>query len=207
MTTSEIRTLALAIQQRMNAMSAELTPACTAAAGWVLNADDASLPTIAEVKAVYQAYDAFDKPAISLYSEIRTLKTTTDAAAELPTGAAAASWETLTGKPETYPADWNNIIYKPSTFPTSWEEISGKPTSFGVSFPEGAIMLWVEGVEKWLWLTCDGREIDRMATPLGTWLTWKGCPYGAGDGSNTVNIPNMAAPSGFVYKIYTGQFA
>lgn len=44
------------------------------------------------------------------------------------------SWDTITGKPETFPSSWNTITGKPESFPTSWEEITGKPDSFPVSW-------------------------------------------------------------------------
>ena len=40
------------------------------------------------------------------------------------------SWETIIGKPTTFPSTWENITGKPSEFPSSWEEIAGKPSDF-----------------------------------------------------------------------------
>ena len=52
MTTTELRTLALALQNRIADSYTALLPAYTEIAQWTLNGADDALPTVAELKAV-----------------------------------------------------------------------------------------------------------------------------------------------------------
>ena len=83
MTTTELRTLALALQNRIADSYAALLPAYTEITGWTLNGADDALPTIAELKAVYLAFNEFEKPDYRLVEEVRALKVTTDEAVAL----------------------------------------------------------------------------------------------------------------------------
>lgn len=46
----------------------------------------------------------------------------------------AVSWETITGKPDTFPSTWDNVSNKPETFPSAWDSVSGKPEKFDSSW-------------------------------------------------------------------------
>lgn len=54
------------------------------------------------------------------------------------------------------------------------------------------------------WKPCDGTTTSR-----NTWLGWilseRGCPFGNGDGTTTVNVPTLIAPAGMTYYMY-GDF-
>lgn len=126
MTTTELRTIALAIKQRIETMQNDLAPALAAAQEWVLDDVDTALPSIASVKAVYQAFDAFDKPGINLYDEIRILKATTDAAAELPETSGVVTWEAITDKPETFPP----VEHTHAAAAVAWNDVTNKPSAF-----------------------------------------------------------------------------
>ena len=83
MTTTELRTLALALKNRIADSYAALLPAYTEIAQWTLNGADDALPTIAALKAVYNAFNAFEKPDYRLVEEVRALKLTTEEAVAL----------------------------------------------------------------------------------------------------------------------------
>ena len=83
MTTTELRTLALALQNRIADSYTALLPAYTKIAQWTLNGADDALPTVAELKAVYNAFNSFEKPDYRLVEEVRALKVTTDEAVAL----------------------------------------------------------------------------------------------------------------------------
>lgn len=60
------------------------------------------------------------------------------------------------------------------------------------------------------WLTGRGWKAgDGTTTSRNTWLGWilseRGCPFGNGDGTTTVNVPTLIAPAGMTYYIY-GDF-
>jgi predicted transcriptional regulator len=46
----------------------------------------------------------------------------------------SATWDSITGKPSTFPTNWDLIADKPESFPVSWDDITGKPSSFPVSW-------------------------------------------------------------------------
>jgi hypothetical protein len=46
----------------------------------------------------------------------------------------AVSWETITGKPDTFPSTWDNVSDKPETFQSAWDSVSGKPEKFDSSW-------------------------------------------------------------------------
>ena len=144
MTTTELRTLALALKNRIADSYAALLPAYTEITGWTLNGADDALPTIAELKAVYNAFNAFEKPDYRLVEEVRALKLTTEEAVALvdqiapfphthlvtditnfpvtmPPAAHATAWTDITGAPATYP---------PAAHATAWADITGAPATY-----------------------------------------------------------------------------
>lgn len=56
--------------------------------------------------------------------------------------------------------------------------------------PTGSIMLWSTNTAPTNYLICDGQEVLRSST-LGALLVAAGMPYGSGNGTTTVNIPNL----------------
>lgn len=46
----------------------------------------------------------------------------------------STTWDSITGKPSTFPTSWDLIANKPESFPVSWNDITGKPSSFPVSW-------------------------------------------------------------------------
>lgn len=64
------------------------------------------------------------------------------------------------------------------------------PAGSGGEAPTGSIMMWPTGTAPTNWLLCDGQTVLRSST-LGALLVAAGMPYGSGNGSTTVNIPNM----------------
>jgi hypothetical protein len=42
----------------------------------------------------------------------------------------SADWNSITGKPSTFPSDWNTTINKPTTFPSDWNTMINTPTAF-----------------------------------------------------------------------------
>ena len=144
MTTTELRTLALALQNRIADSYAALLPAYTEITGWTLNGADDALPSVAELKAVYMAFNAFEKPDYRLVEEVRALKLTTEEAVALvdqiapyphthlvtditnfpvtmPPAAHATDWADITGAPATYP---------PAAHATAWTDITGAPATY-----------------------------------------------------------------------------
>lgn len=57
--------------------------------------------------------------------------------------------------------------------------------------PPGAIMMWSTNAAPTGWALCNGGTVLRT-TPLGQVLVAAGMPYGTGNGSTTVTLPNMA---------------
>ena len=98
MTFSELRSIALVIKNRVTALHEAVSPAFNEVDAWTLNSDDASLPTIAKVKAVVLAFEQIDKPSLLLYDEIRAVKTASDTAATLP-DSLGITWEDILDKP------------------------------------------------------------------------------------------------------------
>lgn len=47
-------------------------------------------------------------------------------------------WNSIEGKPETFPTTWNEVSDKPDLFPTSWDEVQGKPNTFPTSWEQVA---------------------------------------------------------------------
>lgn len=147
MTNSELRTIALAVKSRVVEIHNTIAPAAAEVETWVLNAIDSSLPTIGAVKAALLAYEAFEKPSLLLYDEVRALKALSDEATALPDPNAGHShvvtWNDVTSKPSTFPPDthvhtvqWADVQGKQATYPPSehshniaWGEVTGKPTN------------------------------------------------------------------------------
>ncbi|MGM7422783.1 hypothetical protein [Cellulosimicrobium sp. CpK407] len=44
--------------------------------------------------------------------------------------APVVDWDTIQGKPATFPSTWGSVSGKPTSFPSTWGTVSGKPTSF-----------------------------------------------------------------------------
>lgn len=49
-----------------------------------------------------------------------------------PTGSQTVTWETLTGKPATFPPSTHNhnTLYRPITYVPAWAEVTSKPATF-----------------------------------------------------------------------------
>lgn len=45
-------------------------------------------------------------------------------------GGSVVTWESIIGKPTSFPSSWDSITGKPTNFPVSWESVSGKPSAF-----------------------------------------------------------------------------
>ena len=123
MTTTELRTLALALQHRIAGSYTALLPAYTECVSWTLDGADTALPTIAELKAVYNAFNVFEKPDYRLVSEVRALKATTDDAVALVDQIApfphTHSYADITSVPATFEPDAHSHVKADVTdFPT-----------------------------------------------------------------------------------------
>ena len=105
MTNNELRNVALLMQGKVKELAASITPAYAEVSSWTLNLSDAKLPTIAQVKAVLQAYTAVTKPALALYDELREINSSSEEAITLPDVVSFENidWENVTNKPTSYP--------------------------------------------------------------------------------------------------------
>lgn len=250
MTNSELRTIALAVKSRFEEIHETVSPAASEVSTWILNADDSSLPTIGEVKAVLLAFEAFEKPSLLLYNEVRALKSLPDEAATLPDPdeghSHVVTWNDVVSKPLAFPpaththeglgggaSAWADITDKPETFPPSahghyFEEmLDGLPGHYHSMYdidddsknefsnsmlgnhlstsiqllPVGAITNYLNAVYQ----LCNGTAILRTGTPGGRNLVSLGCPFGAGNGTSTVNLPNLTSPlAGLAYYMFVG---
>jgi microcystin-dependent protein len=63
-------------------------------------------------------------------------------------------------------------------------------THEGTSRIVGEITIWATDTAPTGWLLCYGQTVLR-STALGTLLVNAGCPFGTGDGSTTVNLPDL----------------
>ena len=45
-------------------------------------------------------------------------------------GGSVVTWESIIGKPTSFPSSWDAIAGKPTNFPVSWESVSGQPSAF-----------------------------------------------------------------------------
>ena len=126
MTTTELRTLALALQHRIADSYTALLPAYTECVSWTLDGADTALPTIAELKAVYNAFNVFEKPDYRLVSEVRALKATTDDAVALV--------DQIAPFPHTH--SYADITSVPATFePDAHSHVKADVTDFPTAFP------------------------------------------------------------------------
>lgn len=50
------------------------------------------------------------------------------------TGGSVVTWESIIGKPTSFPSSWDSISGKPTNFPVSWDSITNKPSSFPSSW-------------------------------------------------------------------------
>ena len=117
MTSSELRSIALVVKHRVTALREAVSPAFNEVEAWTLNSNDASLPTIAKVKAVLLAFEQIDKPSLLLYDEIRAVKTASDAAATLP-DSLGITWEDILGKPSVALTGHLHVKADVTDFPT-----------------------------------------------------------------------------------------
>lgn len=131
MTKNELRNVALLMQGKLRELYAAIAPAYAEANGWQLNLSDAKLPTIAQVKAALLAYEAISKPPLSMFDELRELKSATDTAAPLPEGVVSSvAWGNVTDKPTTYPpATHGHAELSPATHPHVKADISDFPAT------------------------------------------------------------------------------
>ena len=126
MTTTELRTLALALQHRIADSYTALLPAYTECVSWTLDGADTALPTIAELKAVYNAFNVFEKPDYRLVEEVRALKATTDDAVALV--------DQIAPFPHTH--SYADITSVPATFePDAHSHVKADVTDFPTAFP------------------------------------------------------------------------
>ena len=129
MTTTELRTLALALQHRIADSYTALLPAYTECVSWTLDGADTALPTIAELKAVYNAFNVFEKPDYRLVEEVRALKATTDDAVALVDQIA----------PFLHTHSYADITSVPATFePDAHSHVKADVTDFPTAFPPAA---------------------------------------------------------------------
>ena len=129
MTTTELRTLALALQHRIADSYTALLPAYTECVSWTLDGADTALPTIAELKAVYNAFNVFEKPDYRLVEEVRALKATTDDAVALV--------DQIAPFPHTH--SYADITSVPATFePDAHSHVKADVTDFPTAFPPAA---------------------------------------------------------------------
>ena len=145
MTTTELRTLALALQHRIADSYTALLPAYTECVSWTLDGADTALPTIAELKAVYNAFNVFEKPDYRLVEEVRALKATTDDAVALVDQIApfphTHSFADITSVPATFEPDAHSHVKADVTdFPTAFPpelhtHVKADVTDFPTAFP------------------------------------------------------------------------
>lgn len=64
------------------------------------------------------------------------------------------------------------------------------PAGSGGEAPTGSIMMWPGAAAPTGWLLCQGQTVLRSTT-LGALLVAEGMPYGTGNGTTTVHLPNM----------------
>ena len=145
MTTTELRTLALALQHRIADSYTALLPAYTECVSWTLDGADTALPTIAELKAVYNAFNVFEKPDYRLVEEVRALKATTDDAVALVDQIAPFPhthlYADITSVPATFEPDAHSHVKADVTdFPTAFPpelhtHVKADVTDFPTAFP------------------------------------------------------------------------
>ena len=145
MNTTELRTLALALRHRIADTYAALLPAYTEITGWTLDDTDAALPSIAQLKAVYNAFNVFEKPEYRLVEEVRALKATTDDAVTLVEQLApyphTHAYTEITGAPTTMPPETHTHVKAdvtdfPATFPPETHtHVKADVTDFPATFP------------------------------------------------------------------------
>lgn len=219
---SNTRSVGLNIKRRINELYSAVAPIKAAADSWNLTGADNLLPSDTAMKAAIEAFEALTISPLRLFEEIQELKT---GAAEPPiSGQVLIDWANITNKPLTFPCEggngttaWADITDKPEEFQPSYHEHNPygdfNPAvnfnTFLVHEPMGSmIAIFPAGVEEYpdIWKKCQGGTISR-STPAGMFLVGAGCPFGVGDGTTTVNVPNMAAPlTGFDYRMFIGVF-
>jgi hypothetical protein len=74
-TNSQIRTVGLDLQGKVEAFKTALDAIQTVTTAWVLNDVDGSLPTDVAVKDQLAAYDALSKPAINMTDALSAIRT------------------------------------------------------------------------------------------------------------------------------------
>lgn len=109
----------------------------------------------------------------------------------VPTHNHDSSYVNVTGDTMT-----GDLIVPDEAFGSSWDGNLEAPTKnavydqFLLAVPTGVIQMWPTATAPSGWKLCDGTTVLRSTT-LGALLVAAGSPFGAGDGSTTVNVPNM----------------
>lgn len=112
-----------------------------------------------------------------------------------PDGGSPANWVQIYGQIPTLTIWGNNTGSTGYPTPLTVAQVN---TMLGTGFPVGSIIMYSINAAPTGWLICDGSTVLRSSA-LGTALVSAGSPYGAGNGTTTVNIPNMLGqfPRGF----------
>lgn len=77
------------------------------------------------------------------------------------------------------------------TGPTGAQGETGPTGPAGVAGPIGSVMLWAASGPPTGWLICNGQEVSRGL--FNELFSLIGTTYGAGNGSSTFNLPNLAS--------------
>lgn len=142
MTTSELRSLALVIKRRVEEMREAISPAYNEVFSWALNADDSHLPTIAQVKAVIAAYEAFSKPSLMLYDEIRAVKASEDEATALPNSlGVTVGWADVQDKPDVSLSGHTHVKADITNF--AHTHVKADITDFPLNLKAAAQVYWI----------------------------------------------------------------
>jgi len=82
-TKDDLRTIGLTVRQQTRALADAILPILDTAQTWVLTGADEALPADTEIAAAVTAYDAVDKPELSLIEPLRRVKEIEDGTTEL----------------------------------------------------------------------------------------------------------------------------
>ena len=100
----------------------------------------------------------------------------------------------VTTPPEPWPGMGISTVVGPPgpPGPAGAQGIQGNPGPMGPAGgpPIGSMMMWAGAAAPVDWVLCDGGALPRATYPL--LFAVLGTTYGAGDGSTTFNVPNMA---------------
>jgi len=73
-TANNIRHIGLELEEQVGALKASVDAIDTAMSAWELRSDDVSLPTEVEVATQLAAFDAIQKPALSLNDDLSAVR-------------------------------------------------------------------------------------------------------------------------------------